>query len=862
MNSPPTPENEALRLAALRQTGKLDTVPEPAFDRITALAARLFGVPIALVSLIDAQRQWFKSRIGLDATETPRDVAFCGHAILGDEILEIADPLADERFCTNPLVLDGPRIRYYAGAPLTVGPGLRLGTLCIIDTKPRAPLTAGERQTLQDLAAIVSAELKRSGQFATAIERRQEIEHALADHLEAVAAAAPLAIVTLDRAGAVAGWNPAATQLFGWRAADVEGRSAPFAEGPDRESWLSLLGLVNAGHSARDVELKLSRKDGGLVEVAVSAEPLREAGGAITGCLATIADVGGRKRVERERAAAEGALADTQSRLGALLTMTSDAVVAADDGGKIVAWSRGAETMFGIAAGDMLLRSLTAIIPERHRAAHSAGMQRVAEAGHSRLAGRVVELEALRGDGSEFPVELSITSWRQEGRLMFAAIIRDITARKRADADRAALLSRLERQSASLNEIARNRAIADGCIEDAFRLIARAASEALRVARTGIWMLDHAQGVLRPMTIWSDGGGWIENVPPVEMSACPRYIAALNDARGLAVRDARADPRTSELLAYLEANGIAAMLDAPVRVHGEVVGVVCNEHVGAEREWTPDERQFAASLGDLAALALQTRERNDVIRTLEKARNAAETASRAKSNFLANMSHELRTPLNAIIGFSEMMDAQMLGPLGNAQYKSYAKDILGSGRHLLSIITTILDMAKAEAGQVGFTEEPVELGSLLDETRRMVALQAEAKSIAIEIARGAKPRVKADRQLLRQAVLNVLANAVKFTPQGGRVDLHVGQEADSSVAVIVRDTGIGMRAEDIPRAFEPFAQVDADLDRRFEGTGLGLPLAKRYVEKHGGLIRVDSRPGHGTEMRIILPPERVLPAES
>lgn len=216
MSFPPTPANEALRLAALRQSGKLDTVPEPAFDRITALAARLFGVPIALVSLVDAQRQWFKSRVGLEATETPRDVAFCGHAILGDDILEVTDPLADERFCTNPLVLAGPRIRYYAGAPLTVGPGLRLGTLCIIDTKPRAPLTAGERQTLQDLAAIVSAELKRSGQFATAIERRQEIEHALADHLEAVAAAAPLAIVTLDRAGAVAGWNPAAGQLFGW----------------------------------------------------------------------------------------------------------------------------------------------------------------------------------------------------------------------------------------------------------------------------------------------------------------------------------------------------------------------------------------------------------------------------------------------------------------------------------------------------------------------------------------------------------------------------------------------------------------------------------------------------------------------
>ncbi|MFM0396398.1 sensor domain-containing diguanylate cyclase [Paraburkholderia phytofirmans] len=158
MHVPPTPTNETARLDTLRALHILDTLPEERFDRLTRLAKRLFSVPIALVSLVDADRQWFKSCVGLNASETSRDVSFCAHAILGDEILMVPDTLADERFHDNPLVTDNPNIRFYAGCPLTVPNGSKLGTLCLIDTKPRG-LDEEERELLRDLARMAEQEL-------------------------------------------------------------------------------------------------------------------------------------------------------------------------------------------------------------------------------------------------------------------------------------------------------------------------------------------------------------------------------------------------------------------------------------------------------------------------------------------------------------------------------------------------------------------------------------------------------------------------------------------------------------------------------------------------------------------------------
>ena len=245
---------------------------------------------------------------------------------------------------------------------------------------------------------------------------------------------------------------------------------------------------------------------------------------------------------------------------------------------------------------------------------------------------------------------------------------------------------------------------------------------------------------------------------------------------------------------------------------------------------------------------------------LFEAKEAAELANRVKSEFLANMSHELRTPLNAIIGFSEMMSSELLGPLGNEQYQGYSHDILVSAQHLLGVINDILDVAKIEAGKLHLTEEDVNPHEVLGTVKRLMSERAERVGINLKLeAADDLPHVWADARKLKQILINLMANSVKFTPGGGRIDLsaYVDQRGDFIFAVT--DTGIGIAKEDIEKALAPFTQIDSQLSRQFEGTGLGLPLAKGFTELHDGELKLISEPGKGTQVTVHLPARRVIP---
>lgn len=439
-------EPEQVRLRLLRALNLLDTEPEPEFDRITRLLARALDVPIALVSLIDEHRQWFKSAYGLGVRETPREIAFCDHAIRQHEPLIVNDASRDLRFARNPLVTSTPNIRFYAGVPLRTSDGHALGTLCAIDSRPRE-LSDEQLQVLQDLAELVVREIRlREAALLSRSHLRlsdARIETA-EDRFRSVFESAGPGMALSDASGTLNRVNRAFAELVGYAVDELHGMNFRDITHPEeRDDNVARWVLLRDNIIDRlELEKRYVRKNGQYrwVHVTLTRHVLPDGG--LDFILAVVNDIQARKvaqsalaqlATELEQRVAERteALHQREVELTAVLEYTQDAYVRTDDQGRILAWNRQAEATFGWSreeAVGQLLEEL--VIPPAMREQHVKGMRRYLQTGENRVLGQRLELQALRRDGHTIPVELHINALHSEQGVFFNAFLHEISARK------------------------------------------------------------------------------------------------------------------------------------------------------------------------------------------------------------------------------------------------------------------------------------------------------------------------------------------------------------------------------------------------------------------------------------------------
>jgi signal transduction histidine kinase/CheY-like chemotaxis protein len=419
-------------------------------------------------------------------------------------------------------------------------------------------------------------------------------------------------------------------------------------------------------------------------------------------------------------------------------------------------------------------------------------------------------------------------------------------------------------QNRALSALATEKTLHSGNIIEAAELITEVSARTLNIQRVSVWLLEKSASELACVTLYSIDNKCHRGHRAVQRAGNEAYFDALQESRVLAITDALTDPRTKCLAdAYLMPAEATSMLDAVIRIDGAVVGVVCHEHTGTSRSWSAEEENFAGSIANLMALALEARDRRRAQEELLAAKNAAEAASEAKSRFLATMSHEIRTPLNGVVGMLKLLRNS---DLNTKQERFVHKGVLSS-EALLNVINDILDFSKIEAGRLELERVRFNVVETVENVVQMFAQRAEEQYIelACSISDSVPRQVIGDPNRLGQVLINLLGNAHKFTKKGEIiVDVHCLQETQQQIELEfkVRDTGKGISAHDKERIFEPFLQEDNSTTRRFGGTGLGLGISRQLVGLMDGTIGVESTPGHGSTFSFTVMLSKAPPKKS
>ncbi len=485
--------------------------------------------------------------------------------------------------------------------------------------------------------------------------------------------------------------------------------------------------------------------------------------------------------------------------------------------------------------------------------------------------------------------------------LLFLVLVRsDIGERRRLMRREHARQRFLSEFSQQIRTILRSASDPEAELQAMAPFLVKGLAQLLEVERCGIWFFDDSRTHLDELVTCIRSGDRLESGRRLKRERYPAYFTALESGRALVANDARTHPATCEFAdSYLDPAGITAMLDAPLYQGGRLIGAICAEHVGGRRVWRSAEIAFLASVAEILSLGFEVAETIRFKREADRLRAQAERSDRAKSRFIASMSHELRTPLNAILGFtSTLLAAPEKLDERTREYLAY---IGQGGSDLLEIINEILDLARVERGKLEAETVPLSPDWLVERAVRTVTPRAREVDVRLEIAddlvrrdpstggsgngsgksgkasdtpppdgsdasaafregrrqteeaaggEEAAPEILADPKLARQALVNILSNAIKASPSGGRIRID-GRRRDGCYEIVVTDEGAGMDARELRAALEPFNQLDRDpYVHAGGGLGLGLPLTKAFMEAQGGELLLESAPEKGTRARL------------
>ena len=786
----PAAHHEQDRLVALKRLGVMDTPAEGLLDSLVRCAAAVCNVPMAMVSLIDAKRQWIKGCVGMPGvTQLPRDDALCTVVLDAQEYVEIPDLRADARVSGKSCVLDAPKLVFYAGAPLRTPDGYVVGTLCVLDTAPRAGLLPTQRQALQELAnAVMHSLLLRQVAHQSLHSSSEQMFRGLSE-------GCPVGIFHTDARGQCIYTNPQWQHTFGMSFEEALGNGWARGLHPDDKGEVfRIWEHVSATGSPFDHSFRVQRPDGTTAHVRGRGSAITLPDGSTGGYVGTVVDISEEVAYQQQ------------------LRSTNDFLARAEEVAGVGGWR------LDLATREMLWTHQTRRICElppdymphgdEHKRYFSAPAQQQM---------RESAVACLR-TGQPWDIQLPMVT--ANGRPIW---VRSVGQMEMRNGKPVAVVGALQ----DITESRRGRA----ALQQSQERLARA----LEGSDLALWDLDVRTETIYLSESWSVllGGEAKETictaqellslVPLDDLQRIQAELGPVLDGERDGYRVEHRIRRDDGTLMWIHSEGRVAQKDdqgLPLRM------------VGTNRDVTQAKKDE---------------------HELRIARDAADAANRAKSQFLATMSHEIRTPLNGIIGMTKLLLDEQLG----AEVRRHADLIDRSAHSLLSLVNDILDVSKIEAGQMEIEAVSFDLHVLLEDLATLYRLRATEKSLLfrLRIDPDVPRHVQADPTRIRQVLVNLLGNALKFT-SAGWIGLDVKAAPGSEGLVLefaVADTGIGI-AEDVqPQLFTRFMQADTSTSRKFGGTGLGLSIVRQLVELMGGAVTFTSTPSQGSRFTVRLP---------